>query len=218
MYWVVDIWCTDYLKRMETQMAYDPTKPAAGDSPAYDVGAMQTNFAAIKTLIDVNHVTFDVTGSGKHPFVQFPPTTGSVPKTEADEWALFGTAAGLYVRKPNTPAGVPGTSDVNLTAPGGQTTTGWCQLPGGIIMKWGSGSITGVNRNTATGTAVLVSGTGVPTITTLLSKMVCNSGSTSDVVISYYGFDETAHTVTASGWRDTSTTTTGYFSYLLLGV
>jgi hypothetical protein len=200
-------------------MAYDPTKPVATDTPAYDVSIMQTNFAALKTLIDVNHVTFDITGQGKHPFVQFPPTTGSVPKTEVDEYALFGTATGLYIRKPNTPAGVPATTtDINLTAPGGQTTTGWYMLPGGIIMKWGSGTITGVNRNTATGTAVLASGAGVPTITTLLSKMVCASGSTTDVVITYYGFDEAGHTVTASGWRDTSTTTTGYFSYLLMGI
>jgi len=47
-------------------ISYDPTKPAANDKPTNDQAPMQTNFASIQTLIDVDHVDFANGNYGMH--------------------------------------------------------------------------------------------------------------------------------------------------------
>lgn len=173
-------------------MAYDPTKPIVTDSPAYDVAQIQTNFASLKTLIDVNHVTFDIAGSGKHNFVQFPPLTGTIPKTETDEYALFGTAAGLYVRKPGTPAGVVGTNDTNITNAFGSSTLaadGYCYLPCGAKMAWGS--VSAIHNATTTFTYSTIS--GFPGFTsTPFSVQLTGEGTTGDSPVYYTNLTSTS--------------------------
>src|SRR5450631_2187971 len=52
-------------------ITYDPTKPAANDRPTNDQLPMQTNFASIKTLIDVDHVDFSNAQYGQHKQITF---------------------------------------------------------------------------------------------------------------------------------------------------
>lgn len=203
-------------------MAYTYNKPDATDTISSSQSVLKDNFTAIKGLVDVNHATFGDPSEGKHKIVHFPALTitpGSIPAaTLATEYALYSTSSGVFLRPPSQAAGTV-TADINLTG-ATKADPGWCYLPCGIIMKWGTGSISGVNSSGATGTATLISGAGIPTITSLLSGIVCRSGGSSgkQVVVGFSSFDESAHTVTAYGWRDFSSSTTTAFSYLLLGV
>ena len=69
-------------------MAYKNTIPTASDLLSQSQDDILNNFAGIKTLVDVNHVTFDAAGEGKHSFVQFP-VQSPVPTTGVDEVGLY---------------------------------------------------------------------------------------------------------------------------------
>lgn len=121
-------------------ISYDPTKPAANDKPANDQAPMQTNFASIKTLIDVDHVDFSNGNYGMHQWVQLPApytagATVSIPRiftntvdgTGAD---LPGSLAQFFAYN----AGVAGQSSANYVS----KQQGSVLLFGGIILKWGT--------------------------------------------------------------------------------
>jgi hypothetical protein len=201
-------------------MSYDPNKPIVTDSPAYDVAQIQTNFAEIKTLIDVNHVDFDLSGAGKHSIVHFPnltPTSGTIPAaTLSNEYAMYSTSAGLFIRPPSQSAGPQTPSlDVNITSPAGQTANGWTVLPSGLKMRWGKGLAT-CNAYTA----VTYATSGFPgfastpyslqlTVAAISSIMSGKTGSIYVNAETNLGFN---------AYWNTSTTTNADFYYLAIGV
>lgn len=201
-------------------MSYTYNKPDATDTISSSQSVIKDNFTAIKSLIDVNHVTFGDPSEGKHSIVHFPNLTvtpGSIPAaTSATEYALYSTSSGLFLRLPSQTAGTV-TLDRNITG-GLKANPGWCIWPNGIIVKWGYGNIT-AGSSGASGTATdLVYGAGIPTITTLLTASATLVG-TSKLSVGYGGsFDESAHTVTAYGWSLDSSSHSGLFYYMLLGV
>jgi len=198
-------------------MAYNANKPDATDTISSSQSVLKDNFTAIKAIIDVNHVTFGLSDQGKHNLVTIPQVTvtpGSIPAAvSATEWAFYNASGDLFLRT-NKAAGTV-TGDINITG-GTKATLGWCYLPCGVIMKWGTGSVTASNSG-AYGTATLISGASIPTITTLLSGIVTKVG-TSELIVSYSSFDETAHTVTAYAIKAFSGSNTATFNYLLLGI
>lgn len=121
-------------------ISYDPTKPAANDKPANDQAPMQTNFASIKTLIDVDHVDFSNGSYGMHQWVQLPVpyaagATVSVPRlfTNTVDGAgntLPGSLAQFFAYN----AGTAGQCSSNYVS----TAQGSVLLFGGIILKWGT--------------------------------------------------------------------------------
>ncbi len=127
-------------------MSYVTTIPDANNTPAYDVAQMQTNFAAIKALIDVNHVTFDDGQQGKHTLLNLEKQTvvgGSFPPaTSADEYTLYsrldGATLGLFIRPPNSTIGST-TGEIPLTSTAGLSSNGAAKLLSGLIIKWGVG-------------------------------------------------------------------------------
>lgn len=127
-------------------MAYVTTIPDANNTPAYDVAQMQTNFAAIKTLIDINHVTFDDGQQGKHTLLNLEKQTvaaGSYPPaTSADEYTLYsrleGGVLGLFIRPPSSLIGST-TGEIPLSSTAGVTANGSNKLSSGLIIKWGVG-------------------------------------------------------------------------------
>ena len=205
-------------------MPYQSTKPAAADYMSVSQGDLQGNFLALKAAIDVNHETFGSAYEGKHSMVSLPQqTVSAVPPvfplaTSATELGLYAAVSGgathLFLRPVSQTAGVA-TNDINLTN-AGKTTTGWCVLPCGIILKWGKGTITAANTLGVTSTAVLASGANVPTITTLLLPLVTKEGS-NELIVSYMSFSEAAHTVTVTAFKAFSGNNTTTFDYLLIG-
>lgn len=123
-------------------MAYQENKPEVTDAKNVSCVDIQGNFAAIKTLVDMNHVTFgDPANQGKHDHVTFPEQAVDV-STAANEIAIYakesGTVAELFLRR-------EGDGDIiNFTAAtAAPAVTGTCTLPCGITMKWGTGTATG---------------------------------------------------------------------------
>ena len=53
-------------------MAYSPNIPQPTDIPANSQPQLLANFQGINTLINVNHIGFDVTDQGKHKWVSMP--------------------------------------------------------------------------------------------------------------------------------------------------
>ena len=101
-----------------------------------------TNFASIQTLVETNHVAFSDADSGKHKFLQMPEQ-GAAPTTAANEMGLYtkeeGAVSQMFIRRESD-----GT-EINLTNDVSKAANGYTRLPNGLIMKWGTKTVT---RNT----------------------------------------------------------------------
>jgi hypothetical protein len=101
------------------------------------------NFAAINTVVSVDHETFDSAGGveGKHKQVTFN-VQSSHPTTVATEVKLYSknNAAGnpaLWFQKSGVAASAPGIDFTTATL----AMPGYCWLPCGIKMIWGTVTI-----------------------------------------------------------------------------
>jgi hypothetical protein len=120
-------------------MAYNENIPQAGDRPSASRPQLLENFTQIKTLIDVNHVTFGgASGQGKHKFVTFPQQAVA-PAPAATEIALsaqLGTTGNTELFIANGSTG----TNYQMTA-ARKNAQGWTMTPAGILIKWGSATI-----------------------------------------------------------------------------
>ena len=134
-------------------MAYTEDVPKAAQTIAASQPIINANFQGIKTLIEVNHVTFDDADEGKHAFLQMPEQAAA-PTTGASEGAVYtkddGTKTQLYWREESN-----GTEYQLSGAFTTGTTDGLFTLPGGLIVKWGL-------RSTISGNATVTFGTPFP--------------------------------------------------------
>jgi|SRR5271165_3263752 len=163
-------------------MAYNNAIPQPTDLISVSQGDLLNNFAAIQTLLTVNHVNFNTADQGKHMWVTFPQQGATPPAGSgflATELGLYNavnattTKNELYVNKTNqaTVVQVPMTaSTLSTSSSPAQGTQGWSYLPSGIIIKWGNTTGTGLT---------LVDFTGLgPTYTNLLSVLLTVDNST----------------------------------------
>ncbi len=192
------------------KMSFNANIPQPTDIPANSQPQLLANFQGINTLINVNHIGFDLADQGKHKWVSFPDQVLAVPTTLNTEVALFsstnidtGNIELNFVRQNN------GTV-IPMTARGG-TTSGWTMLPSGIIIKWNTGAGFGsfpVNAN-AFGKA----------FTTIYSVQVCNAGTTYNTAY-VYGSVATATTlnIVCMDRSTASTPIAANYSWLAVGV
>lgn len=124
-------------------MPYDESIPQPTDTLQQSQPQLLANFAAIKTLIDVNHGTFAAATEGKHLKLEMPDL-GATPTFTGTDVGMYGTtysvtgANEIYAHHSHTAADVP------FTAWGG-SNTGWTWLPSGLLLKWGTGSGNGLS-------------------------------------------------------------------------
>jgi len=122
-------------------MAYSNSIPGANDLLSQSQQDIQDNFAAIKTLVDINHVTFDTGDQGKHKHISFPEQ-GADPTTAANEKALYSKqsalsgVAELFIRNESD-------GDVVEITSATKASEGWTMLPSGIQLVWGGSTIAG---------------------------------------------------------------------------
>lgn len=161
-------------------MAYKNTIPAASDLLSQSQDDILNNFIAIKTLVDINHVTFDAAGQGKHAFIEFP-IQSPVPTTGAGEVGLYSQTSLLTGNPELVFSHESAGSTYEFTA-AVKNETGYAILPSGIIFKWGSGT---VNANT-TGLATFAVGAGIPVFTTVYNVQVTRQGATGSSGVLYY--------------------------------
>jgi len=117
-------------------MAYNQNIPQPADQLKNSQPQLLANFQEINTLIDANHVGFNLGDAGKHKFLQMPrqvaaPTTAA---TDLGLFALLGANSGvseLNLRRQADGAVIPFTEGL-------LATPGWTVLPCGLVVKWGS--------------------------------------------------------------------------------
>lgn len=116
-------------------MAYNNNTPLANQRLNATQAPIKDNFAGIKTLVDVNHETFDIADQGKHKFLQMPEQ-GAAPTTAANEGGLYTkentttTVTELYFRRESDGSELP------LTGGNNAANSGWAYGPNGLIFKW----------------------------------------------------------------------------------
>lgn len=124
-------------------MAYNQNTPLGNQLPSITQPQILGNFQSIQTMLNVNHVNFDLPDQGKHKWVSYPIQSSSVAtlSTEVATYAFVDsdtTVAELTFRRPSNGVIIP------MTATAG-TVNGWTMLPSGILMKWATSSYTGLN-------------------------------------------------------------------------
>jgi len=119
-------------------LAYDNSIPQASDKIKDSQPQILANFAGIKTLVDINHVTFDDPDEGKHKYVSMPEQAAA-PTVAANELALF-SQEGAYTSVSELAFRRESSGDVIEFTGRGGTTVGWTILPSGLLVKWGVSS------------------------------------------------------------------------------
>jgi len=188
-------------------MSYNNSIPQSTDLLSQSQDDILNNFAAIKTLVDINHVTFDAVGQGKHNFIEFPVQL-PVPTTAAGEVGLYAQTSALTGNPELVFSHESAGSTYEFTA-AVKASTGYAILPSGIIFKWGSGT---VNANT-TAVATFAIGAGIPVFTTVYNVQVTRQGTTGETGVLYYESYTTAN-VTVFNTADATKT----FFYTAIGV
>jgi hypothetical protein len=126
-------------------MAYNNAIPQPTDQIKNSQSQILSNFQGIKTLIDVDHVTFDLANQGKHNHVTMPvqsahpvsPGNGAIyfklsPSSGVNETYVRVTRPGA------TQTTVAFTSSVLSTTVPVNDMEGWTYLPSGIYLQWGN--------------------------------------------------------------------------------
>jgi len=160
-------------------MAYQATIPLATDLQSQSQDDIKNNFVALKDLIDINHITFDTIGVGKHFFVQFP-VQSPVPVTGGGEMGIYAQTS-LLTGNPELVISNEGSTYIAEFTGAKRNEQGYAILPSAIIMKWGSGT---VNANT-TAVATFAAGAGIEAFTTIYNVQVTREGTTGDTGVLY---------------------------------
>lgn len=159
-------------------MAYNNAIPNPPDKPSISQPQIKINFAGIKTLIDVNHETFDIPNQGMHKWITFPVQIAS-PLLAGDNGLYNVNDFGgtnkdeIFVHSQKS----AGTTDIPMTASvishsvPAQGDAGWAYLPSGIIMRWGSNAVAG-----GAATITLPATAGFPVFTTIYQVMLTPVG------------------------------------------
>lgn len=160
-------------------MSYTSSIPKSGESLGSTRARINTNFQEIAAVEAINHIAFNLTGKGKHKFLQMPETNSISPGTppatainEAGFYAKVGTnpaETNLFFRAENsgkeyqlTTADSARLSSFSTKA--GVENSGWTFLPGGMLMQYGLRTI-GSKGNTTTITYPKPFVTGVYSVT-----------------------------------------------------
>src|SRR6187402_573926 len=140
--------------------------PQAPNAMNQTAPLIRANFQAINELINVNHVGFNTSDSGKHNCINMQFQTVD-PGTDSNDLSVYSKATGspnvaeifyqypdngtVHQLTPTTSAGGGGTSSAT-------SGTGWCLFPSGILFKWGTASV----NLQQSGYIVFPTGSGIP--------------------------------------------------------
>lgn len=191
-------------------MAYNAGIPNANDIPSQSQPQLFDNFQGINTLINVNHIGFDLTDQGKHKWVSMPQQ-GSDPSTTSSEVAIYGavdadtTLIELTFRRPTDGTIIHATAKAN-------GADGWTMLPSGILMKWATVNLTGANTINAN--------TFGKAFTTLFSVQLTNQTTTSSSNTYVMGgtISGTSFNVYVANRTSPGTPATANINWLVIGV
>lgn len=211
-------------------MAYQNNIPQPTDLLSQSQADLLNNFAAIQTLIDINHVDFASGDQGKHKWITFPSQVATPPSgsgfasTELGQYnAVYSvsTKQELFINKTNqaTVVQVPATaSTLSVNSAPATYSGGYTILPSGIVLKFGA------IATPITGQSAIAIGGGNSTngpvfngvITVLLTPWATNAGDVNFAVRLVSIDSPTQFTVYVSS-RTSAGPGTGFFTYLIIG-
>jgi len=193
-------------------MSYNQNIPQSTDQLSQSQADLLNNFAAIYSLIGINHVNFNVANQGKHNFVSMPVQLAD-PGTLATELALYTKTSTLssnpecFIQRQSNGIAIEFTSAT-------QASNGWSRLPSNILIKWGSSSGTGSTLVT------LPTAASIPVFSNVFQVLVVPyvNGAIADPNVSatLIGFTTTTITVWTAP-RITIGSTAVTFNYLIIG-
>jgi hypothetical protein len=129
-------------------MAYQPNIPLSIDRISVSQGDLQGNFQEVNYAWNLNHRPFNLADEGSHWYISMPNQTVThavfPPATQgvfANSIGLYASGGNLWFRPIGQAIGIA-TSDVQLTMPAVTGITNSVTLPNGLIMKWGTGTVT----------------------------------------------------------------------------
>src|SRR5258708_7958425 len=186
-------------------MAYISNIPQPTDLFSQSQSQILGNFGAIQTLIDVNHVDFaDATNQGKHNFVSFYPQVSTPTLNNTTDVIAYGMVSTLtsqnemFISKVNqvTVTQICATGSVLSTnSSPGTASAGWTYLPSGILMKWGTGTVTSTSGSPIQ-LFVLPTAGNIPAFSQVFSAQVTTYNNAL--------FVDPNQFVTLSGWNTTT--------------
>jgi hypothetical protein len=151
---------------------YTADTPQSAQAMNNSQSEILNNFRAINELVNVNHVGFNTTNSGMHSYISMPfPSTVTTPTSTDINMYVAATgspnACEIFFEGSNTtPVQI---SDIAIggTVPAGTSGTGWCEFStSGLIIKWGTGTITIPDATTGGGAIFYFpTGTDIPAYT-----------------------------------------------------
>jgi len=192
-------------------MAYDSTIPQASDKIKDSQPQILANFSGIKTLVDINHVTFDDPNEGKHKYVSMPEQS-SAPTVAANELALF-SQEGTYTSVSELAFRRESSGDVVEFTGAGKTNVGWTILPSGILIKWGRSS-----SSTGTTNITWPTGATIPVFSTVYTVVLTPLNATAgdiDSAVRLISFSTTQISIYISKRTTTGAATTGLSTYFV---
>ncbi len=183
-------------------MTFDASIPQATDLISQSQSQIQTNFSQSNTAFGIDHTAFDVVSNqGKHKKSTYVDQASN-PSTSANEVALYtknlSGASTLYLRKESNGTVVQMSGPDPVVA-----ASGLSFLPGGIIIQWGTYTITNGNATVA----VLFSSS----FTTVYSLVITGNGS-ADSSRPYYT------SLSASGFTGGRGGTAGTVNYTYIAI
>lgn len=192
-------------------MSYVPVPASGASIPATDGPQILANFQSIQSAWDVNHVDFNTSGAGKHNLITFP-VQSSAPSFIAGEVGLYNLNSTLTSANELFLVNSIGTT-IPLTA-SDPSTTGWCYLPSGLLLKWGVNAGSGSTIITfPTAADIPVFGTEV-----IMAQVTNTYNSATDVntAVTLSSYNTTSITVYCSARTVTGAATTS-FTWLVMG-
>lgn len=126
---------------------YKQNIPLATDLKSQSQSDIKDNFGEIKTLVDINHVTFGDGDQGKHKYVTLPEQGADPDLVEDNQATVYSkesditTKTGLFWQGEGT--GAAAGDVIEMTAKKINGNLGYTYLPSGIILHFGQGTATG---------------------------------------------------------------------------
>lgn len=127
-------------------MTYNANIPLSTDLISNSQAQIQANFSQLNSQFAIDHVAFNTgsgNGDGTHKKITFDnaPTEPTPAGTVSNIFPLLTNGnQELYFKNSSTEYG--GSGKIQLTGPFTAASNGTVFLPGGIILKWGSATIT----------------------------------------------------------------------------
>lgn len=137
-------------------MSYTANTPQSGQTLGFTRPVINSNFQTINTAFAVNHIAFNISGAGKHKFVEMPNQSVIPSPLASAEGTIYCKSSGI-AQLFFTP-GISGneyqlTRAINAgfsefgtnTAYAANHTGGWTFLPGGMLLQYGLRSSPGAS-------------------------------------------------------------------------